>query len=120
MIYINEDTKLLYIPKFFGSSKGSKFELHLTNQTTKEEYAFDVYDEDDNISYYKFNVTKLEPSKCSTTYDMKAIQTGQYDYEISDELSVLSTGILQVGSFNYTSSQTKYQTQKEIKTYESE
>lgn len=118
MIYINEATTLLYIPKFFGSAKGSKFELCLTNQTTKEEYAFDVYDEDDNISYYKFNVTKLEPSKCSTTDDMKAIQTGQYDYEISDELSVLSTGILQVG--NYTSSQTKYQTQKEIKTYEAE
>ena len=68
------------------------------------------YDEDDNISYYKLIVTD----------DMKAINTGQYDYEISDELSVLSTGILQVGSFNYTSSQTKYQTQKEIKTYEAE
>lgn len=106
MIYINEDTKFIYIPKFFGSAKGSKFELHLTNQTTKEEYSFDVYDEDDNISYYKLSVTD----------DMKAIQTGQYDYE----LSVLSTGILQVGSFNYTSSQTKYQTQKEIKTYEAE
>ena len=108
MIYINEDTKLLYIPKFFGSAKGSKFELNLTNQTTKEEYAFDVYDEDDNISYYKLNVTD----------DMKAMHTGQYDYEISDDLSVLSTGILQVG--NYTSSQTKYQAQKEIKTYEAE
>ena len=108
MIYINKDTKLLYIPKFFGSTKGSKFELRLTNQTTKEEYAFDVYDEDDNISYYKLSVTD----------DMKAIQTGQYDYEIGDELSVLSTGILQVGSF--TSSHTKYQTQKEIKTYEAE
>lgn len=108
MIYINETTKLLYIPKFFGSAKGSKFELRLTNQTTKEEYAFDVYDEDDNISYYKFNVTD----------DMKTTNTGQYDYELSDELSVLSTGILQVGS--YTSSQTKYQAQKEIKTYEAE
>lgn len=110
MIYINEDTILLYIPKFFGSAKGSKFELHLTNQTTKEEYVFDVYDEDDNISYYKFNATD----------DMKAMHTGQYDYEISDDLSVLSTGILQVGNFNYTSSQTKYQTQKDIKTYEAE
>lgn len=108
MIYINEATKLLYIPKFFGSAKGSKFELRLTNQTTKEEYAFDVYDEDDNISYYKLNVTD----------DMKTMHTGQYDYEISDVLSVLSTGILQVG--NYASSQTKYQTQKEIKTYEAE
>ena len=108
MIYINEATKLLYIPKFFGSAKGSKFELHLTNQTTKEEYKFDVYDEDDNISYYKLNVTD----------DMKTMHTGQYDYEISDELSLLSTGILQVG--NYASSQTKYQTQKEIKTYEAE
>lgn len=108
MIYINEDTKLLYIPKFFGSAKGSKFELHLTNQTTKEEYKFDVYDEDDNISYYKLNVTD----------DMKTMHTGQYDYEISDALSLLSTGILQVGI--YTSSQTKYQAQKEIKTYEAE
>lgn len=110
MIYINEATKLLYIPKFFGSAKGSKFELHLTNQTTKEEYKFDVYDEDDNISYYKLNVTD----------DMKTMHTGQYDYEISDALSLLSTGILQVGSFNYVSSQTKYQAQKEIKTYEAE
>lgn len=118
MIYINEATTLLYIPKFFGSAKGSKFELRLTNQTTKEEYAFDVYDEDDNISYYKFNITKLDTSSDSITDDMKTINTGQYDYELSDELSVLSTGILQVGS--YTSSQTKYQAQKEIKTYEAE
>lgn len=108
MIYINETTALLYIPKFFGSAKGSKFELRLTNQTTKEECAFDVYDEDDNISYYKFNVTD----------DMKTTNKGQYDYELSDELSVLSTGILQVGS--YTSNRKNYQAQKEIKTYEAE
>lgn len=112
MIYINEIKPHFYIPKFFGSAKGSKFELRLTNQTTKEEYAFDVYDEDDNISYYKFKVTDA----------MQTIEIGQYDYELSDERSneigALSTGILQVGS--YTSNRKNYQAQKEIKTYEAE
>lgn len=88
MIYIDENTTNIYIPRV--QTEGEPTVWKITNQVSHEESTFEVLDISDNNTMYKFNISAYTAS----------IEVGQYDYEVLDENNdVLYSGIMQFGDY---------------------
>lgn len=105
MIYINNNTTNLIVPKFVNDTP---YKIVFTGQTDKNQYTFELYDNTPNNKVcYTLPVSD----------DMRQLKTGQYDYAVTSIAGdILSSGILQIGEF--TVEQTKYNVKKDIVSYE--
>lgn len=90
MIYLknNTDMQMMYVPKNGRNAKGDvSFKAFSTiNQFG---FSFDAAEEDSSLLYYKVLVELNE-----------GIPSGEYEYTLSDEVGVLSTGLLVVGDLD--------------------
>lgn len=103
MIYLNNNTKELIIPKVVSDAVSS---LVLINQTSKKVYTFDIFDSTNKVNRYTINVTD----------DMKLIEEGQYDYQVKSGDKLLASGILQRGDYKVVTN--SYNIKTDIKVYE--
>ena len=103
MIYLNNNTEELIIPKVVSDAVSS---LVLINQTSKKVYTFDVFDSTNKVNGYTINVTD----------DMKQIDDGQYDYQVKNGDRLLASGILQRGDYKVVTN--SYNIKTDIKVYE--
>lgn len=87
MVYLKHTTseQSLFIPKEGRYASGR---LHFKAYSTINRFGFSDAVVDDNTSalYFRFSISLKEN-----------IPTGEYEYTLSDEVGVLSTGILVVG-----------------------
>lgn len=87
MIYLKHttDLQMLYIPKGVRNAVGN-VHLKVFSTINQAEYSYVAIDEDNSILYHKV-LLQLEES----------MQSGEYEYTFSDEMGVLSVGILVIG-----------------------
>ena len=86
MIYINENTEVIKLPKV---DSGEAASFIVENQISHEIMNFEVTDLTPEKHYYTFDI-----------FDLDNFVDGQYDYKIMNESGrLLSEGILQYGDF---------------------
>lgn len=93
MIYINENSNFVLIPRYNSRRVES---IKFINQTTKEEIDSSLSD-DGGKYFYKFDFSNF----------IDRFEVGQYKYIINGEDGVLTTGIIQYG--DYIPSKSEYQ-----------
>ena len=90
MIYLKHttDLQMMYIPKDGRDAKGNvSFKAFST--INQFEFSFEAAEEETSLLYHKVLV--------ELKYD---IPSGEYEYTLSDEVGVLSTGLLVVGDLD--------------------
>lgn len=87
MIYLKKttDLQILYIPKE-GRMVSGKVHLQAFSTINQSGFSFNSVDEDTSLLYHKVLVEL--PNN---------VQSGEYQYEFSDEAGILSTGLLVIG-----------------------
>ena len=87
MIYLKHttDLQMMYVPKDGRDAKGNVF-LKAFSTINQFGFSFDAVEESLSMLYHKVLV---EPKK--------EIPSGEYEYTLSDEVGVLSTGLLVIG-----------------------
>ena len=87
MIYLKHttDMQIVYIPKDGRDAVGDVL-LKALSTINKSEYSFSVIEEDVSELYHMVNVELKEE-----------MPSGEYEYTLSDEEGILSTGLLVVG-----------------------
>ena len=90
MIYLKHttDLQMMYIPKDGRDAKGDvSFKAFST--INQFEFSFEAAEEDSSLLYHKVLVELKED-----------IPSGEYEYTLSDEVGILSTGLLVVGDLD--------------------
>jgi hypothetical protein len=105
MIYLRHTTDLqrLYIPKDGRDANGGVF-FKAISTVNQVEFSFYAAEENDFVHYHHLIVELAEN-----------IPSGEYEYTLSDEDGVLSTGLLVIGEMD---SQVEYVIEKEYEQYE--
>lgn len=90
MIYLKHttDLQMMYIPKDGRDAKGDVF-FKAFSTINQFGFSFDAAEEDTSLLYHKVLVELKQD-----------IPSGEYEYTLSDEVGVLSTGLLVVGDLD--------------------
>lgn len=101
MIYIENNTILIQIPKHSNPPLTNSYTLNLYNAATQTATKYeDIKDEGDLDLIYQFG-----------NLDFSNLSNGEYEYSLRDsENNLLETGILQVG--NYKKEHKQYETKE--------
>ena len=104
MIYLKKTTDLqrLYIPKDGRDAQGCVL-LKAISTVNQVEFSFYAAEENDFVHYHHLLVELAEN-----------IPSGEYEYTLSDEVGVLSTGLLVIGEID---SHVEYVIEKEYEQY---
>lgn len=88
MIYLQHtaDIQRMYIPKNGRDARGNIF-FKAFSTINQFEFSFDAAEEGNSLLYHKVLVELKE-----------GIPSGEYEYTLSDEVGVLSTGLLVIGN----------------------
>lgn len=86
MILINSESEqnIIHITRNFSENDGS-FSLELTSTSTKKQYNYEVIDESECATFYKFNI------------DARAIPNGFYEYRLCSRNGTIANGLMRVG-----------------------
>ena len=88
MIYLDENTKRVYIPKTQMINPNT---IEFENNITHNKIEFDVYDLNPNVIKYDIDLTQ----------NLSLFTNGQYTYRLwSETHDLLSSGVAQFGEFN--------------------
>ena len=87
MIYLKHttDLQMMYVPKDGRDAKGNVF-LKAFSTINQFGFSFDAAEENSSLLYHKVLVELKQD-----------IPSGEYEYTLSDEVGVLSTGLLVIG-----------------------
>lgn len=87
MIYLKNttDLQMMYVPKDGRDAKGNVF-FKAFSTINQFGFSFDAVEENSSLLYHKVLVELKQD-----------IQSGEYEYTLSDEVGVLSTGLLVIG-----------------------
>ena len=90
MVYLKHttDVQMMYIPKNGRNAKGDIF-FKAFNTINQFGFSFDAVEENTSLLYHKVLVELKEN-----------IPSGEYEYTLSDEIGVLSTGLLVIGDLD--------------------
>lgn len=90
MIYLKHttDLQMMYVPKNGRDAKGNVF-FKAFSTINQFGFSFDAAEEDTSLLYHKVLVELKQD-----------IPSGEYEYTLSDEVGVLSTGLLVVGDLD--------------------
>lgn len=131
MLYIDENTKTLYIPKIVPRpiEYWDDLELELVHQITKEVYYtyFNEVEAEDgrSNSYYKM----YNDMEAGVIEELQQLPAGQYDYKVNNQHTgeCYARGIMQIGNYAVNSNGTAYDatikdynTEKRITQYDPE
>ena len=105
MIYLKHttDLQMMYVPKDGRDAKGD-ISFKAFSTINQFGFSFDAAEENSSLLYHKVLVELKED-----------IPSGEYEYTLSDEVGVLSTGLLVIGEID---SHVEYVIEKEYEQYE--
>ena len=90
MVYLKHttDLQMMYVPKDGRDAKGD-VSFKAFNTINQFGFSFDAAEENSSLLYHKVLVELKED-----------IPSGEYEYTLSDEVGVLSTGLLVIGDID--------------------
>lgn len=96
MIYIENNTKSIQIPRHYTKVMGGEFLFNLYHLTTCSTYSFNVVDNKEFDLIYEFH-----------NLDFNNLPSGEFEFTLStlDGLVVLESGVLQIGEYKNTNKQ---------------